>query len=93
MLFIIRRTKGLRIDICIARNVTSLTPPKELRMAWHNNSILKNCSYKGKFVLTEADTKQLQAIYPGFFFTYLEKFVRPPDIGTPKIDLFGKEDM
>ena len=93
MPFIIRRTKDLRIDVGITRNVTFLTLTKELRMAWPSNSMLKNCHYKGKFVLTEADTKQLQAIYPGFFFTYLEKFVRPPDIGTPKIDFFGKEDM
>ena len=82
MLFIIRRTKDLRIDVGITRNVTFLTPPKELRMAWPSNGILKNCHYKGKFVLTEADTKQLQAIYPGFCFTYLEKFVRLPDICT-----------
>ena len=32
MPFIIRRTKDLRIDIGITRNVTFLTPPKELRM-------------------------------------------------------------
>ena len=82
MSFIIRRTKDLRIDVGITRNVTFLTPPKELRMAWPSNGILKNCHYKGKFVLTEADTKQLQAIYPGFCFTYLEKFVRLPDICT-----------
>ena len=35
-------------------------------MAWPSNGILKNCRYKGNFVLTEADTKQLQVIYPGF---------------------------
>ena len=88
MLFIIRRTKDLRIDVGITKNVTFLTTPKELRMVWPSNSILKNCYYKGKFVLTEADTKQLQAIYPGFSFTYSEKFVRLTDIGTPKIDFF-----
>ena len=86
--FIIRRTKDLRIDVGITRNVTFLTPPKKLRMAWPSNGILKNCHYKGKFVLTEADAKKLQAIYPGFCFTYSEKFVRLPDIGTPKIDFF-----
>ena len=75
MPFIIRRTKDLRIDVYITRNVTFLTPPK------------------GKFVLTEADTKQLQAICPGFCFTYLEKLVCLLDIGMPKIDFFGKEDM
>ena len=93
MPFIIRRTKDLRIDVGITRNVTFLTPPKELRMAWPSNGILKNCHYKGKFVLTEAHTKQLQVIYPGFCVTYLEKFVRLPDIATPKTDFFGKEDM
>ena len=93
MPFIIRRTKNLRIDVGITRNVTFLTPPKELRMAWPSNGILKNCHYKGKFVLTEADPKQLQAIYPAFCFTYLEKLVRLPDIGATKIAFFGKEDM
>ena len=93
MPFIIRRTKDLRIDVGITRNVTFLTRPKELRMVWPSNGILKNCHYKGKFLLTEADTKQLQAIYPGFCSTYLERFVHLPDIGTPKIDFFGKEDM
>ena len=93
MPFIIRRTKDLRIDVDITRNVTFWTLPRELRMTWPSNGILKNCHYKGKFVLTEANTKQLQAIYPGFCFTHLEKFVRLPDIGTPKIDFFGKEDM
>ena len=93
MSFIIRRTKDLRIDVGITRNVTFLIPPKKLRMAWPSNGILKSCHYKGKFVLTEADTKQLQTIYPGFCFTCSEKFVSLPDIGTPKIDFFGKEDM
>ena len=66
MLFIIRRTKDLRIDVGITRNVTFLTPPRELRLQTREG-ILKNCFYKGNYVLTEADTKQLQAIYPGFF--------------------------
>ena len=66
MPFIIRRTKDLRIDVGITRNVIFLTPPEELRVAWPSNGILENCHYKGKFVLTEANTKQLQAIYPGF---------------------------
>ena len=86
--FIIRRTKDLRIHVGITRNVTFLAPPKELRMAWPSNGILKNCHYKSKFILTEADTKQLQGIYSGFCFTYLEKFVCLPDIGTSKIDFF-----
>ena len=94
MPFIIRRTKYLRIDVSIARNVTLLTPPKELRLQTREG-ILKNCFYKGKYVLTEADTEQLQTIYPGFCFTYLEKFVRPPeaDNNKPIIDYFGQEDM
>ena len=86
MLFIIRRTKDLCIDVGITRNVTFLAPPEERRMAWPSNGILKNCHYKRKFVLTEADTKQLQVIYPGFCFIYLEKFVGLPDIGTPRTD-------
>ena len=70
-----------------------LDTPKELRMAWPSNGILKNYHYEGKFVLTKANTKQLQAIYPGYCFTYLENILGLPDIGTPKIDFFGKEDM
>ena len=58
MPFIIRRIKIQRIDVGITRNVTFLTPPKELSMAWPSNGILKNCHYKGKFVLTEANTTQ-----------------------------------
>ena len=81
MPFIIPRTKDLRIDVGITGNVTFLTPPRELRLQTREG-ILKNCFYKGKYVLTEADTKQLKAIYPGFCFTYLEKFVRLPDICT-----------
>ena len=54
---LIRRTKDLRIDFGIARNVTFLTPPKELRMPWSSNGILKNCHSKCEFVLTEVDTK------------------------------------
>ena len=92
MPFIIRRTKDLRIDVGITRNITFLTPPRELRLQTREG-ILKNCFYKGKYVLTEADTKQLQAINPGFCFTYLEKFVRLPDTGTLKIVFFGKGDM
>ena len=93
MPFIIRRTKDLRIDVGITRNITFLTPPRELRLQTREG-ILKNCFYKGKYVLTEADTKQLQVINPGFCFTYLEKFVRLPDTGNnkPIIDYFGQKD-
>ena len=94
MPFIIPRTKDLRIDVGIAGNVTFLTPPRELRLQTREG-ILKNCFYKGKYVLTEADTKQLKAIYPGFCFTYLEKFVRLPEAGNnkPIIDYFCQEVM
>ena len=62
--FSIRR-KNLCIDVGITRNVTFLTPPRKLRLQIREG-ILKNCLYKGKYVLTEADAKQLQAIHPGF---------------------------
>ena len=52
-------------------------PPRELRTQT-KEGILKNCKYLGRFELTEADTKQLQAMYSGFCFTFLEKFVRLP---------------
>ena len=40
MLFIMHRTKDLRIDVGITRNVTFLTLPKELRMAWPSKLLL-----------------------------------------------------
>ena len=52
---------------------------------------LKNCRYLGNFQLDEADTRELQAIYPDFCFTFLSKFVRLPQIRD--IDFFGAEDM
>ena len=60
MPFIISKTKDLHIHVGVTRNLTFLTLPKELRMAWPSNGILKNCNYEGKFVLTEANTKQLK---------------------------------
>ena len=74
-----------RIDVSITRNKIFLTPPRELRTQTKED-ILKNCKYLGRFELTEANTKQLQEMYPGFRFTFLEKFVRLPQIRD--IDFF-----
>ena len=90
MPFIVCRTSSGCIDVGITRNVIFLTPPRDLRIQT-KDGILKNCKYLGRFVLTEADTKQLQAKYPGFCFTFLEKFVRIPQIRD--INFFGQEDM
>ena len=79
MPFIVRRTSSDCIDAGITRNVIFLTPPSELRTQT-KEGILKNCKYLGRFVLTEVDTRQLQAMYPGFCFTFLEKFVCLPQI-------------
>ena len=65
MPFIVRRTLSRRIDVGITGDVIFLTPPRELRTQ-SKEGILKNCKYLGRFVLTEADTKQLRAMYPGF---------------------------
>ena len=86
MPFVVRRTSRGRIDVGITRNKIFLTPSRELRTQT-KKSILKNCKYLGRFVLIEADTKQLQAMYPGFCFTFLEIFVRLPQIRD--IDFFG----
>ena len=86
MSFIVRRTSRGRIDVSITRNKIFLTPSRELRTQ-SKEGILKNCKYLGMFELTEADTKQLQAMYLGFCFRFLEKFVRPPQIRD--IDFFG----
>ena len=64
MTFIVHRTSSGRIGVGITRNVIFLTPPRELRIQT-KEGISKNCKYLGRFVLTEVDTKQLQAMYPG----------------------------
>ena len=90
MPLIVHRTSRGRIDVSITRNKIFLTPPGELKTQTQEG-ILKNCKYLGRFILSEADTKQLQAMYTGFCFTFLEKFVRLPQIRD--IDFFGREDM
>ena len=60
-----RRTSRGHIDVGITRNKIFLTLPRKLTTQT-KEGILKNCKYLGRFVLTEADTKQLQAMYPGF---------------------------
>ena len=79
MPLIVHRTSRGRIDVGITRNKIFLTPPRELRTQT-KEGILKNCKYLGGFELTKANTKQLQAMYPGFCFTFLEKFVCLPQI-------------
>ena len=79
MPFIIRRTSSGRIDVGITRNKIFLTAPTALRVSYHLTGILKNCRYLGDFQLDEADTKELQAIYLDFCFTFLSKFVRLRD--------------
>ena len=86
MPFIVCRTSRRCIDIGITRKKMFLMPPRELR-AQTKEGILKNYKYLDRFVLTAANTKQLQAMYPGFCFTFLEKFVRLPHIRH--IDFFG----
>ena len=91
MPFILRKTTSGIIEVRITRNTIFFTPPIALRLSYPRTGILKNCKYLRDFNLTEADTKELQAIYPGFCFTYLSLFVRLPLIRN--IDVFGAEDM
>ena len=91
MPFILRKTTSGIIEVGITRNTIFFTPPIALRLSYPRTGILKNCKYLRDFNLTEADTKELQAIYPGFCFTYLSIFVRLPLIRD--IDVFGAEDM
>ena len=79
MPFIVRRTSSGRIDVGITRNKIFLTAPTGLRVSHPLTGILKNCGYLGDFQLDEADTKELQAIYLDFCFTFLSKFVRLRD--------------
>ena len=65
--------------------------PLALRLSYPRTGILKNYKYLKDCNLNEADTKELQAIYPGFCFTYLSMFVGLPLIRD--IDVFGEEDM
>ena len=85
-----KTTSGI-IEVGIRRNIIFFTPPIALRLSYPRTGILKNCKYLRDYKLTEADTKELQAIYPGFCFTYLSLFVRLPLIRN--IDVFGAEDM
>ena len=91
MPFIVRRTSSGCIDVGIMRNRIFLTAPTAFRVSYALTGLLKNCWYLGDFQLDEADTRELQAIYPDFCFTFLSKFVRLPQIR--EIDFFGAEDM
>ena len=91
MPFILRKTASSIIEVGITRNTIFFTPPIKFRLSWPRTGILKNCKYLRDYKLTEADTKELQAIYPGFCFTYLSLFVRLALICN--IDVFGAEDM
>ena len=91
MPFIVRRTSSGRIDVGITRNKIFLTAPTALRISYPLTGILKNCRYLGNFQLDEADTRELQAIYPDFCFTFLSKFLCLPQIRD--IEFFGAEDM
>ena len=90
MKFIVRRSSSGRIDVGITRIIIFLTPPRDLRIQT-KDGILKNCKYLGRFVLTEANTKQLKVMYADFCFAFLEKIVRLPQIRD--INCFGQEDM
>ena len=68
MPLILRKTTGGIIEIKITRNTIFFTSPIALRLSYPRTGILKNCRYLRDFNLTEADTKELQAIYPGFWF-------------------------
>ena len=85
-----KTTSGI-IEVGSKRNIIFFTPPIAPRLSYPRTSILKNCKYLKDFNLTEADTKELQAVYPGFCFTYLSMFVRLPLIRD--IDVFGAEDI
>ena len=91
MPFILHKTTSGIIEVGITRNTIFFTPPIALRLSYPRTGILKNCKYLRDYKLTEADTKELQAIYPGFYFTYLSLFVCLPLILN--IDVFGAEDM
>ena len=88
MPFIIRRTSSGCIDVGITRNKIFLTAPTALRVSFPLTGILKNWRYLGDFQLDEVDTKELQAIYPDFCFTFLSKFVCLPQIRD--IDFFWR---
>ena len=88
--FILCKTSGI-IEVGITRNIIFFTPPIGLRLTYPGTGILKNCKYLKDFNLNEADKEDLQAIYPGFCFTYLSMFVRLPLIRD--LDVFCAKDM
>ena len=68
MPFILCKTTSGITEVGIRRNIIFFTPPIALRLSYPRTGILKNCKYLRDFNLTEADTKELQAIY---LFIYL----------------------
>ena len=91
MPFILCKTISGIIEVGITRNKMFFTPPIAFRLSYPRTGILKNCKYLRDFNSTETDTKELQAIYPGFCFVYLSIFVRL--LLIRHIDVFGAEDM
>ena len=71
MPFILCKTTSGIIEVGITRNTIFFTPPIKLRLSWPRTGILKNCKYLRDYELTEADTKELQAIYPGFVLLFI----------------------
>ena len=88
---ILHKTTSGIIEAGITRNIIFFTPPISLRLSYPRTGILKSCKYLTDYKLTEADTKELQAIDPGFCFTYLSMFVRLPLIRG--LDVFAAEDF
>ena len=56
------------------RNIMFYTPPTVIRRI--GNGILSCCKCLGKYLLSDDNKKQLKALYPGFVFNKLAKFVR-----------------
>ena len=76
------------------RNIMFYTPPTVIRRI--GNGILSCCKCLGKYLLSDDNKKQLKALYPGFVFNELAKFVRlvqalPGIPGIQLISLLCKE--
>ena len=75
MPFILCKTTSGIIEVGITRNTKFFTPPIALRLFYPRTGMSKNWKYLRDFNLTEADRKELQAIYPGFLFLPIYQYL------------------
>ena len=74
-------------NFSVVRNEEFFVAPTPIRKNW--NSILANCTNKGRYILTDDDKEKLNSLYPCLVFNELAKFVRETN---PTVDSWGAND-